>query len=102
MRLKLGMPGAECLRQERDAIINICQYSKSEEIDGPTRPFDEWKEENMKKCPQFLYWATVLDFELVCLQLVRAIREADFSLYLKGIREFLPWMFALDSHNYAR
>ena len=71
-------------------------------IDGPARPFDEWREENMKNCPQFLYWATVLDFELVCLQLVRAIREADFSLYLKGIRELLSWMFALDSHNYAR
>ena len=64
--------------------------------------FDEWREEKMKKCPQFLYWATVLDFELVCLQLVRAIREADFSLYLKAIRELLRWMFALDSHNYAR
>lgn len=78
------------------------EYSKTEEIDGPARPFDEWREEKMKKCPQFLYWATVLDFELVCLQLVRAIREADFSLYLKAIRELLPWMFALDSHNYAR
>ena len=56
----------------------------------------------MKKFPQFLSWAIVLDFELVCLQLVRAIREADFSLYLKGIRELLPWICSLDSHNYAR
>ena len=78
------------------------EHRKTEETDGPARAFDEWKEEKMKKCPQFLYWATVLDFELVCLQLVRAIREADFSLYLKAIRELLPWMFALDSHNYAR
>ena len=78
------------------------EHRKTEETDEPARAFDEWKEEKMKKCPQFLYWATVLDFELVCLQLVRAIREADFSLYLKAIRELLPWMFALDSHNYAR
>ena len=78
------------------------EYSKAGEIHGPARPFDEWREEKMKNCPQFLYWATVLDFELVCLQLVRAIWEADFSLYLKAIRELLPWMFALDSHNYAR
>ena len=41
------------------------EYSKNEEIDGPARPFDEWREENMKKCLQFPYWATVLDFELV-------------------------------------
>ena len=74
----------------------------SEESDGLARPFNEWRNEKMKKYPQFLYWATVLDFEFVCLQLVRAIREADFSLYLKAIRELLPWMFALDSHNYAR
>ena len=78
------------------------EYSKSDETDGPVRPFNEWRDEKMKKCPQFLYWATVLDLELLCLQLVRAFREADFSLYLKAIRELLPWMFALDSHNYAR
>ena len=29
------------------------EYSKTEEIDGPTRPFDEWREEKMRKCPQF-------------------------------------------------
>ena len=74
----------------------------SEESDGPARPFNEWRDEKMKKYPQSLYWATVLDFELVCLQLVRAIREADFALYLKAIRELLSWMFALDSQHYAR
>ena len=78
------------------------EYSKSDEIDRPARPFKQWKDEKMKKCPQFLYWATVQDFELLCLQLVRAFREADFSLYLKAIQELLPWMFALDSHKYAR
>ena len=77
------------------------EHRKTEGTDGPARPFDEWREEKMK-CPQFLYWATVLDFELVCLQPVRAIQEADFSLYLKAVRELLPWMFALDSCNYAR
>ena len=51
LRFKLGMPGVECLTQGRDAIINICQYSKSKEIDGFARPFDEWREENMRKCP---------------------------------------------------
>ena len=36
------------------------------------------------------------------MQVVRAFREANFPLYLTAIRELLPWMFALDSHNYAR
>ena len=78
------------------------EFSNTREIDGPARPFDKWREEKIKKCPQFHYRATVLDFELVCLQLVRAIREADFSLYLKAIRELLPWMFALDSYYYTK
>ena len=59
------------------------EYSKSDETDGPVRPFNEWRDEKMKKCPQFLYWATVLDLELLCLQLVRAFREADFLCILK-------------------
>lgn len=31
------------------------EYSKTKEIDGPAKPFDEWREKKMKKCPQFLY-----------------------------------------------
>ena len=33
---------------------------------------------------------------------MRALREADFSLYVKAIKLILPWMFALDHPNYAR
>ena len=78
------------------------EYFESYESKGKSQTLNEWKEEKLKKCPQFLYWATVVDLELLCLQLVRAFREANFSLYLKAIRELLPWMFALDSQNYAR
>ena len=39
------------------------------------------------KCPQFLYWAGVLDLQLCCLQLVRAVREANFSRYVKAIKQ---------------
>ena len=34
----------------------------------------------IKKSPQFLYWLTVLDLELICLMLVRSFREANFSI----------------------
>ena len=73
-------------------------------VDGSEQPksFQEWKEEMQRKCPQFLYWAGVLDLQLSCLQLVRASREANFSMYVKAVNQILPWFFALDHPNYAR
>ena len=71
------------------------EYFESYESKGKSQTLNEWKEEKLKKCPQFLYWASVVNLELLWLQLVRAFRGANFSLYLKAIRELLPWMFAL-------
>ncbi len=64
--------------------------------------FDDWKKAMQTKSPQFLYWESVLKLELTCLQLVRAFREASFPLYIRVIRQILPWMFALDHPNYSR
>lgn len=63
--------------------------------------FDDWKDARAKS-PHFHYWALVLDLELICLRLVRAFREADFTRYVDTIRKILPWMFAMDHPNYAR
>ena len=73
-------------------------------VDGneQAKSFQEWNEEMPRKCPQFLYWAGVLDFQLCCLQLVRSFRKANFSMYVKAINQLLPWFFALDHPNYAK
>ena len=64
---------------------------------------EEWKEAMAGKCPQFLYWDSVLQLlELICFCLVRAFREGNFNMYLHSVRELLPWMFAMDHGNYAR
>lgn len=77
------------------------EYTAAAEEKEVVKPLPEWKEE-MSKCPQFLYWSTVMDLQLCCLQLVRAFREANFSLYVKVIKQKAPWMFAMDHPNYAR
>ena len=64
--------------------------------------FADWKEERATKSQHFNYWASVLDFELMCLRLMRAFREADFPLYVDTIRKILPWMFVMDHPNYSR
>ena len=66
------------------------------------KSFQEWKGEMSRKVPQFLFWARVLDLQLCCLQLVRAFREANFPLYVKAIKEILPWIFALDHPTCSR
>ena len=63
---------------------------------------EEWQEAMAKKSPQFQYWCSVLNLELICLRLVRAIRETNFPLYIGALRKILPWMFAMDHSNYAR
>ena len=76
---------------------------KVTESDGQdAKSFDDWKEEMSKKRPHFLFWDLVVHFEICCLQLVRAFREADFSLYIHALTNIVPWMFALDQTNYAR
>lgn len=78
-------------------------YEEYLKVDGneQAKSFQEWKEEMQRKCLQFLYWADVLDLQLCCLQLVRAFREATFSMYVKAINQILPWFFALDHPNYT-
>ena len=53
------------------------------------KTFHEWKDDKSTRCPQSLYWADALDLQFPCLQLVRALREADFSLYVKAIKLIL-------------
>ncbi|KAK3737069.1 hypothetical protein QZH41_013876, partial [Actinostola sp. cb2023] len=88
------------------ASLHILQqkaYQQYASVSCPeVKPFDEWKEDMLKKCPQFLYWDRVLELEINCLQLVRAFREADFFLYIEALINIVPWMFALDHINYAR
>ena len=70
--------------------------------DCESKSIEDWKENMAKSHPQFLYWAGVLGLQILCLQLVRSFREADFALYLKSLKQIVPWMFAMDNVNYAR
>ena len=64
--------------------------------------FEDWENTMEKKSPHFLFWGLVLHLELTCLRLVRAFKEANFTLYVDAIQQILPWMFVMDHTNYAR
>ncbi len=52
--------------------------------------------------PQFKYWQTVYDMEMLLLRFVRSVRVGDFNLYVKTLDEVADWAFILDHYNYAR
>ena len=52
--------------------------------------------------PNAYYWLTTIDLQTKLFMFVRSIREANFDLFVRGLEELLPWVFALDHTNYAR
>jgi len=71
------------------------KYVKDAANSGGVITIKDWKSEMSKKSPQFLYWSHVLDLELSCLQLVRALREANFALYVESLMQIAPWYLPL-------
>ncbi|KAK3776698.1 hypothetical protein RRG08_035273 [Elysia crispata] len=47
--------------------------------------FDAWCALQKEKSPQFLFWTTCLDLQLLVFSFVRAIRTANFELYLTKV-----------------
>ena len=64
--------------------------------------FTVWRDKMSETCPQFLFWCSVMELQLLYLQLVKAFRTADFSLYVDSLTKVMPWVFALDLTNYSR
>jgi hypothetical protein len=64
-------------------------------------PEVEWSSANLQH-PIFKYWSITLKMELILLQFVKAIRSADFNMYVNALQLIAPWMFSLDHYNYAR
>ena len=52
--------------------------------------------------PQFKYWHTTFQLEMILLRFVRSIRCGEFGLYVNSLSEIAPWCFTLDHSNYAR
>ena len=64
--------------------------------------FDDWCQQQAKTCPQFDYWATVLQLELAVLVYVRSLRQGSFQMYLDAWTDLATWFHAMDHTNYAR
>jgi len=69
---------------------------------GQRLDFEAWRESRKLQSPQFQFWNLVLSMELTIPLLIRAFREANFSLYCQSLTELIPYFFANNNVNYAR
>ena len=52
--------------------------------------------------PQFRFWLTTLELELLLLTFVLSLREGNFHLYIEALHKMAPCFFSLDRVNYSR
>ena len=43
-----------------------------------------------KRQPQYRYWATVLELELLVLEYVRSVRQGSLTMYVDALTELVP------------
>ncbi|PIK61748.1 hypothetical protein BSL78_01302 [Apostichopus japonicus] len=73
-------------------------------LDTEVQPegFDDWRVQKKQGIPQFNFWYTMFQLELLVLTYVRAQRVGDFALYTDSLTKIAPWFFSLDHTTYAR
>ena len=76
---------------------DVCEENGNELLS-----FKTWCIQQSSQVPQFKYWQTVYDMEMLLLRFVRSIRTEDLFLYEKSLDEIAYWVFILDHYNYAR
>jgi hypothetical protein len=79
---------------------SYCEYASS--APGPCESFDMWNDKCKAQVPQFNFWNTIMELELLISRFVRSLREGDFRLYIQACDELCEWFTVMDHTNYAR
>ena len=67
---------------------------------GPPKSFDMWDRQTCVEVPQFKYWSTIIDLELLLCRFVRSLREGDFVLYVQVCDELCSWFHMIYHTSY--
>ena len=89
------------------ALMNLLKKSYENYVtenieDDQQLTMDEWCEKRKAETPQFHYWLTCLDIEMLVFNFVRSLRSGNFQMYINSISKLTPWFFSLNHTNYAR
>ena len=64
--------------------------------------FNDWKQHSIQSNTNACYWFQVIELESLLFSFIKSLRDADFLLFVKCLKDINPWMFALDHIHYAR
>lgn len=81
---------------------SYASYLESLESGDHTETFEEWCVKRKQEAPQFHFWYTALQLELMVLTFVKSLRTGNFSLYVDSLTKLAPWFFIMNHTNYAR
>ena len=77
-------------------------YLESSQPGDQHEAFEAWCAKRKQEAPQFSFWYTALQLELLVLSFVKSLRTGNFALYVDSLTKLAPWFFILDHTNYAR
>ena len=85
--------------------LHALQYQAYEaESEAMTEPlsFTEWHTLKKTDSSHFFFWDLILQLEKLLFASTRAVRENNLDSYIEILKEWIPYMFALDKNNYAK
>ena len=81
---------------------SYASYLESSEPGDQHKAFEEWCVKRKQEAPQFNFWYTALQLELLVLTFIKSLRTGNFALYVDSLTKLAPWFFILGHTNYAR
>ena len=71
-------------------------------VHGTAESQQVWEKLSRTENPQFKYWSTIMELELLMCRFIRSLREGHFPLYVQVCDELCAWFRVMDHTNYAR
>ena len=65
-------------------------------VDGAPESQEVWEQLSRTDNPQFKYWSTIMELELLMCRFIRSLREGDFPLYVQVCDELCAWFHVID------
>ena len=71
-------------------------------VHGKAESQQVWEQLSRTENPQFKYWSTITELELLMCRFIRSLCEGHFPLYVQVCDELCAWFRVMDHTNYAR
>ena len=71
-------------------------------VHGTAESHQVWEQLSRTENPQFKYWPTITELDLLMCRFILSLIEGDFPLYVQACDELCAWFRVMDHTNYAR